>query len=248
VIRRDAGDRWLMIAQPDHALLAGELAVLWRLDFAPGMPAALGVAKHDDGWIEWEKAPRAHPETGVPIDFTETTAAEHLDIWRRGPALVARADPYAGVLVSHHGSGLTEKKLRVATSLASEERGALAGYLDEQRAFREATAGAAGIDLAAPSVARDVALLRLLDYLSLVLCCDPAETRTLEIDGLRLELTALGERAVALAPWPFGEYAEVLRPVEARAIPKRRYDDASLARALAEAERVAVDLRFARAR
>lgn len=249
MIRRDDGARWLLISQPDHAALSGELAALWREPDGRALsPAAIrAVGHHDDGWIDREAAPRVDPATGRPAHFREATAAEHLDIWRRGPALVAAADPYAGILVSHHGSGLTAMKIRLSESLAAGERAALERYLDEQAAFREGVARDAAIDLGAPGLARDVAILRLLDYVSLVLCCGPAPARRLDVDGASLEMRPLGERRVTLDPWPFGDAGEFVRAALARALPKARYDDASLRRALAAAPRELLVFALARA-
>src|SRR5687768_10213993 len=123
MIRRDAApDRWLLIRQTDHALLSGALAALWRDGGPLGASAIHGTAHHDDGWLAWEAAPKADRETGVPIDFLGAAHEDHLLIWERGPRIVAARDPYAGVLVSLHGTGLMVMKLRMSRTLSDAER------------------------------------------------------------------------------------------------------------------------------
>lgn len=244
MIRRDAGDVWLLIPQPSHARLAGELAARWSQGAVfPREAVVYGTAHHDDGWIEWERAPRADPATGEPVDFLHLRAEEHLAIWRRGPALVAARDPYAGILVSRHGSALTAMALE-RDGRTADERAAFEAYLGEQAAFRarlarDLAASAPGLRpaLAGEVLERNVALLQVLDFLSLVLCMGAAGARTLASPGtaqVRLFLRPAGEGRVALAPWPF-EGDEVRARVEARRLPKTRYDDASLCRALERA-------------
>jgi hypothetical protein len=245
MIRRDDGDRWLMIAQPEHARLSGELAALWREGGALPPSVVYAVTHHDDGWIAWEAAPKADPATGRPVDVFESAPGDYLEIWQRGPSLVARADAYAGILVSHHSGWVTEMKLHGARSLAAGTRTALERHIDEQRAFRAQVARAAGLAVDPAVEARHVTILRLLDSISLDLCRAPAQTDRLEVDGLRVDLAALGERAVALSPWPFGaERREIVRTVEAAPLPKARYTDASLAGALAATRRERLEYRF----
>jgi hypothetical protein len=236
MIRRDAGDAWLLIAQPAHARFAGELAARWVADaVAPREAVLFAIAHHDDGWIEWERAPRADPETGVPVDFRGIRADEFVTIWRRGPRLAAAHDPLAGVLVSRHGSYLAELNL---ASRPPEDRAPLEEFLRGQEALRAALLGGRPGDAA---LERNVRLLRDLDYLSLALCMAPAAER--EIGPLRL--APLGERAVAVAPWPFSG-DEVRGEVEARRIAKARYDDRELARAIAAAAPERLDFRLRR--
>jgi hypothetical protein len=246
LIRRDAKDGWLLIPQPEHARLSGELAALWQ---APPLSkaAVFAIGHHDDGWLDWEGHPRVDEASGRPVHFSEARVDEALAIWRRGPEHVAEISPYAGILVSFHGTGLIEMKLRFAAALRYEERAALQRYLKEQEDFRERVAAKATIKLADPAVERDVATLRMLDFVSLVLCCAPAETRPLEVDGLALQMRAIDETTVSLSPWPFGsDVGEIERALETIPVPKRKYTDESLREALDGAPRERLTFRFLR--
>ena len=59
----------LLVRQTDHAALSGMLAEHWGDgDFACPEPRAavlLAAARHDDGWREWELAPKVNPTTAV---------------------------------------------------------------------------------------------------------------------------------------------------------------------------------------
>jgi hypothetical protein len=247
MIRRDAGADWLLIPQPEHARFAGEMAARWAA--APLIPrdsVVFATAHHDDGWIEWERAPRAEAGTGLPVDFLGV-GADGIGIWERGARLVATHDPYAGILVSLHFCALVEA---VARRRPPEERAAIEAFLRGQRAFREsvADAGAAREPSELERLGRNLRVLQILDYLSLVLCCGPATSGRVttpggDVPALTLSLEARGEREVALRPWPF-EGDEIRGSVPAARLPKVRYDDRSLGRALAAAPREELEFRL----
>ena len=64
------------------------------------------ATRHDDGMDDFDAEPEFHPETGLPRDFMRMPLPVWLECWRRGPGLVAEDSPYAGILVSLHGTGL----------------------------------------------------------------------------------------------------------------------------------------------
>lgn len=258
MIRRDAADSWLLIRQPEHARFAGALAARWAAEpVIPRDAVVFAIAHHDDGWIDWERAPRADPQTGFPVDFQGVRFEEFADIWRRGPRLAAAHDAYAGLLVSRHGSALAE----MARGRRPGEAAAFDELLREQEEFRRGLAEA--VDVRGERLERNVRLLQALDFLSLTLCMGPAEEpeRTPPRSGsayagprshvLRsstigpMRLTPRGERAVAVAPWPF-DRTEVRAEVEAFRLPKARYDDEGLARALERAPRLLLDFELTR--
>src|SRR3972149_138763 len=107
IIRAD--DRGLMlIRQTEHARLCGEMARSWGNEhFEPVEPlerVAWAAAEHDNGWAEWEEAPRLNPETRRPCTYTDIPIDQHQEIYRRGIGRAIAHDRYAGLLVSLHGS------------------------------------------------------------------------------------------------------------------------------------------------
>lgn len=107
---RDAGDAWQIVMQTDHADLAGQLMAAWGGDGferpEPYAPVVLAAVRHDDGWAAWERLPRLDPETGAPQNFPGVPVPVHLAFYRAGVEVVCDEDPYAGLLVSMHMSGL----------------------------------------------------------------------------------------------------------------------------------------------
>ena len=106
VIRREAGENFLLLTQHDHALIAGELAERFGNDndFArpePREPALRGVRLHDCGWPLHDDEPTISPD-GKPLDVFETTREIALRVWTASVERAAAVDRYAGLLVSLH--------------------------------------------------------------------------------------------------------------------------------------------------
>jgi hypothetical protein len=264
MIRRDAGERWLLIPQPAHAALSGALAARWRAPASPRAPSGapppsvvLACARHDDGWIAWEAAAEACPATGRPLDFPEVVLADTFAIWERGPRLVARDDAYAGLLVSCHGEALMAHKLD-GGHYAGADGARIRSHMAGQRAFRAALAETATIpaERLAARLRDDLRLLQLTDLISLVLCWREVGARERLAVGepgrerrwpLAIEVGrapwACGDeaagpggigRAAWLDPWPFIGRDPVEAAVPAFALAKRSYTTPALRAALAE--------------
>lgn len=107
VTRRDA--RLALVAQPDHAAVAGALARQWgnRRFTAPVAHEALICAAdhHDDGWLELDGRPMFNHEQRRPSHFVELPLAETAGPYTRGVESVYARNQHAGVLVSMHFSG-----------------------------------------------------------------------------------------------------------------------------------------------
>jgi len=97
-----------LTTQPAHADLTGQFARHWGNDRfeAPAPDAATVVAAttHDDGWLRYDRRPRL--ADGAPLDFRGMAADTWIDLYDDGIESVTDIDPYAGLLVSMHGSGL----------------------------------------------------------------------------------------------------------------------------------------------
>jgi hypothetical protein len=105
VIRREVQGEYLLIAQHDHALIAGELAEhLGNTEFArpePRESALKGVRLHDCGWPLHDNQPTINKD-GKPLDVFETPRDIALPVWTASADKAASIDPYAGLLVSLH--------------------------------------------------------------------------------------------------------------------------------------------------
>ena len=103
----------VVITQPAHAWVAGQLARAWgTARFPPPEPweeVCVAAERHDDGWLAWEAAPTLNPATGRPFSFLELPRTEHLAIWSTAGPTVLALGRYPALLVSLHGTGLYER-------------------------------------------------------------------------------------------------------------------------------------------
>jgi len=225
----------LAIGQPAHAWLSGRLAEAWRWRFEPLDAVRLAALQHDIGMAAWDAAPVLDPRSGLPYSFTSMPRAMHVDLWSHAARLMVAQSAYAALLVSMHGTGLYERYV------SEQERAAepVLGYLAAEHAFQERLRESLGADAA--DVARNAALLRCWDWLSLFLCTGSDEQGTFSAvpaDGrpadLEVSWSDEARTQAALAAWPFAEEALELR-VEARLLEGTYPDQASLDVALAGA-------------
>lgn len=119
MILAEFDDRIRFVTQPDHAALAGRLAESWGggefIEPTPTAAVRLAVHAHDDGWWPRDRRPRLTAD-GSPQAFHELPPGEWIELYGRGIDDVARADRYAGLLVSMHGSGLRRRRYGLSPS------------------------------------------------------------------------------------------------------------------------------------
>ncbi len=117
--------RLLVVLQIDHSRVAGLLAAHWgNAEFAEPRPytsVVLAAQEHDSGWWDWEIKPTLD-ERGEPIDYFGRDGMGvprdiHCAFDRHGIDRVAEQDPYAGLLVSMHLSGLNNQGFGVVTHM-----------------------------------------------------------------------------------------------------------------------------------
>lgn len=226
------GDRLLIVTQPDHAHLAGELLALWCSDGLPEHPLRseilFAAREHDNGWREADAAPRVDAGSGRPHDFRSMPHPVRLEVWRRGTARFTASHPYAALLIVEHA-------LHVNPELrGSEEGSTLMAELAELRGDLLAATATREEELAV-----DYRLLDLADLASLIGC--NRWHQAWERSGYRL---AGADGTLHLDPFPLAG-ATTFR-VPCRSIPDRRYTgDADLGGELAAAAWREVRLRLA---
>jgi len=249
LVRQDG----LIIGQPAHAWVSGQLARAWGNETfpapSPREPFCLAAEQHDVGWADADLAPSAGPD-GRPLSFMQQPRAAHVAIWRAAARRLLAQSRYAALLVSLHGTSLYE---RVDADAEPPDVGAaIRAYLAAERALQAELA--AGLDGA--EIDRNRLLLLALDRLSLMLCHGRATTIE-EVPAargptaIRVEPAAAAgvapagrdDRAVpgqtaterfAVSPWPFAA-ASVAVGCEGRRLVRPVADDAELRAALAAA-------------
>jgi hypothetical protein len=245
IVQRRAGEL-LLIRQTDHAALSGVLAERWGAGaFARPEPHAsmlLAAARHDDGWREWEEAPRVNPATRRPYNFTEMPVGEHFPFYLRGIDGVVRDDLYAGLLVCLHLGGLYRKRYGLDPGLGLERfppdvRPVVEEYLrqlDEKQqrlqALLHRDGGLPAEIIEGPALWSNYRLLQVYDLFSLYFCMAPLREYTLRHvpanasqPDTEIKLHPTGEEALVVDPYPF-DAAPPRVAVSARVIPDRDYD------------------------
>ncbi len=212
IIRR-VGQGLLSIAQPDHARLAGVFAESWRDGAGPSLVAA--SHHHDDGWIDWEKAPTVD-DRGRPHDFLTIPMDDRVAVYRRGIDLLAATDRAAGLLTSLHFGRLLAEGLE---ALEGDARRTAEDFLAEQSTWEAQTRQQVGEP---EGVEADYRVLRAVDYLSLLLCMRPLD----ELDAasvMTMTLRVEGQRVI-LDPYPF-DVGELTVTVAARELAATTFDN-----------------------
>ena len=227
MIRREYEGGLLLISQTAHAWVSGQLALRWgNAHFArPELweELMLVAAQHDNGWAEWELAPRIHSD-GRPVSFMEMELEEHFAIWQRSAERMQTTSLYGALLISKHATELYQRRLEEdIRGDTLEIRQRIRGFVDEQRALQERIRPALqdhpryGPALAEEPLANAFRLLQIWDLLSLLLLMGPLSTNTLEdvpvASGKRttIQLTPRDERTLAIDPYPFSEAPFTIR-------------------------------------
>src|SRR4051812_11202196 len=100
----------LLFEQVDHGTLTGDFVDVWGNErFATPEPIdqlRIAATYHDEGWRERDDALPFNAEEARPASFAEIEVDDHIPLYRRGVEDVCRRDPYAGLIVSMHWTGL----------------------------------------------------------------------------------------------------------------------------------------------
>jgi hypothetical protein len=219
IVRYESDGSIVMITQNDHAQLSGLFAAHWgNQQFEKPRPRASAVRAamfHDRGWIRYETGPQINAQTGktpnyreVPNDPPQLEAFEWAGDWLSG------IDPYAGLLISKHRTGLWQGRYGVMTQPSAIQRGKLPPEIETFIARSEAKQASAANGFDAREVAINYSLLQVWDLLSLYICSteqlkpdriEPVPTAYSGAAGVGMTLTPLDATTVALDPYPFDQ-------------------------------------------
>jgi Protein of unknown function (DUF3891) len=247
LLRGDDGSV-LVIGQPSHAWVSGQLARAWgnatfgALD--PWEEVCLAAEQHDIGMAAWDLEPTRNPETGLPHAFTEMPLDAHLECWRNGPRRLVRQSRYAALLCSIHGTRLYE--MRDLDRMAPDDATAVRDHIAAQRAFQAELLGVLRADPVSARgtsealVTRNSQLIWTWDFISLALCLDwaPCSAKAVPLaSGESVELVldpGPAARQLVLDPWPLGVPRLTVR-AEGQRLHGPYTSDAALRAALATA-------------
>lgn len=217
IVRYESDGTIVMITQNNHAELSGLFAAHWgNEDFEKPRPYGSLVRAamfHDRGWIRYETGPQLNPETGktpnyreVPNDRAQLEAFEWAGDW------LSAIDPYAGLLISKHRTGLWQGRYGVIAHPPAIQRGTLPLPIQQFIARSEAKQKAAADGIEPHELAVNYRLLQVWDMLSLYICSterlqndriEPVPRTYSGASGVALQLTPIEPTTIALDPYPF---------------------------------------------
>jgi hypothetical protein len=219
IVRYESNGTIVMITQNDHAQLSGLFAAHWGNEtFEKPHPYGSLVRAamfHDRGWIRYETSPQLNLQTGrtpnyrdVPSDRAQLEAFEWAGEW------LSAIDPYAGLMITKHRSGLWQGRYGVIKHPPAIQRGTLPLEIQSFIARSEAKQKIAAEKLDPNELAVNYNLLQVWDMMSLYIC----STETLKPDriepvpvaysggaGMAMALSPVGPDTIALDPYPFDQ-------------------------------------------
>jgi hypothetical protein len=233
MIRRQVGNQFWLIAQHDHALLAGELARHVGNDAfrAPTPRAVTGIELHDCGWPVHDDRPTLNGG-GLPLDVFESPRAVALEVWQASVDRAIERDAYAAMLVSLHVLSLSTFLMTpppgstvAAPVLNPKARFEINRFQHKQIETQETLRKQVGLPVDVPmrnGLVEDVhdpaelelqfhfRLLQAMDQLSLGLCCTKPPWEqvrpVLARPGAKpaaLRIERIEATSLRVTPWPF---------------------------------------------
>jgi hypothetical protein len=191
--QRERADRYLLVAQDDHAQLAGELAAAFRRNWLTDLDDEMvdAIRLHDCGWRSLDEKLLARAREGAtPVSFLDMRVPEFLAAWTESIERVAARSAKGGAVVSLHFSRLAEYRLGVRQDTPEDAR-QLGAFLQSETRRRQSL-GLAGDQ----SISDLTDALQLCDLLSLYLCCGATAAVAFPQFGGTLVLRREGEKYV----------------------------------------------------
>jgi hypothetical protein len=216
IVRKQADGSLVLITQTNHAELSGLFAANWGNDaFArprPYQSVVRAAIYHDAGWYRYEAQPTYDIATKttpnfpqVPPDPTQLAAYQWAIDW------LTDIDPYAGLLISRHRTGLWSERYRTISNPPLRPPGALSELVTEFMARNEARQEQALKSLDREEFATNYHALQVWDLLSLYLCSAAPKKQRVELvptgyrgkEGIAMSLEPLDEQRISIDPYPF---------------------------------------------
>jgi hypothetical protein len=229
VIRELKNGRCYVSTQEDHAELSAQFAAHWGNErfsqLRPYETMIFATTFHDSGYREFEGNPPINTAKGRPYAHREEVPSfegTELAAYAKNVEWVRSHDPYAGLLVSMHRTGLWHNRYNVFTepSMRLRERSAevqqAKKQLEAQQEQFKKELSAKRPDFAG-ELEYNYRALQVFDLLSLYFCCDghtaddefkeykiaPVRVSYDSDETVELHLVPGGANSVRFDPYPF---------------------------------------------
>ena len=223
IVRYESDGSIVMITQNDHAQLSGLFAAHWgneKFEKPRPYPSLVRAAMfHDRGWIRYETSPTTR----------RSSAFEWAGDW------LSATDPYAGLMITKHRSGLWQGRYGVITYPPAIQRGTLPQAIQEFIARSEAKQKVAAEKFDAKEFAINYNLLQVWDMMSLYICStevlkpdkiEPVPMSYSGAAGVGMTLTPVEANTIALDPYPFDQ-PSLTTNVIFRRLPQTKFKDST---------------------
>ncbi|WP_158541550.1 DUF3891 family protein [Pelagibacterium lacus] len=218
IVRKLGDGTAMLIGQSDHSRLSGILAAHWgndRFERPRPFESALRAATlHDAGWYRYETKPLYDAETRfspsfmqVPLDDVQLGAFQWATDW------LTDIDPYAGMLINRHRSGLWRGRYGSVDYPVVYNAKNLSDKVEAFIARAEADHEERLKSVDPHEFEVNYRLLQAWDFLSLYFCAKEPVPDHIEFvpqsykdrgkEGVRLTLTPQSETHVRIDPYPF---------------------------------------------
>jgi hypothetical protein len=218
--RKQTNGEMLLVTQTDHSRLAGQFAAHWgNAEFASLQPyesVARAAAFHDFGYLRYETAPAFVPESGeTPLFRNVLTDAQRLEEYEWCSEWLMGLDPYAGLLVNMHRTGLWRQRYNTIASAMQnhkQQKPVVEDFIARYEAARPERIAEIGAD--PKQLWTNYRLLQVWDLMSLYFSCDAPEREHViepvptgygdaENEGVRMTMTPIDATSIAVDPYPF---------------------------------------------
>lgn len=237
IVRKQPNGELVLIAQTDHSRLAGQLAAHWgNADFAAPDPydsMVRAASFHDYGWLTYETTPLIDSDTGEPYSFLQVPiGTPQLSAYQWSLDWMTAIDPYAGLIISMHRTGLWQGRYGVITHpkayTLKEISPQVRELINENEAWQEQVSG----EREEAPLRINYCLMQIWDLLALYFCCDepyeehiePVPTRYSNSGTVKMSIKPMAADKIAFDPFPFD-----VRPcriqVITRRLPRTTYGD-----------------------
>ncbi|WP_158807035.1 DUF3891 family protein [Beijerinckia sp. L45] len=216
IVRTSADGTLILINQTDHARLAGQFAAHWgnsTFELPRRRESLLRAATfHDAGWSRYETEPSYDVDRqATPTFFQVPNTAKHLAEHARAISWLSGIDPYAGLLMSMHRTGLWRNRYGAVKTPAPLNKPSteplVVEFIEKHEQIQRSVSQAFSKD----EIATDYQMLQFFDVFSLAFCTKEFQEGTFELvptgygkaPGIALRMELVEEGVVKVSPFPF---------------------------------------------
>jgi len=205
ILRELKNGSFILITQEDHADLSAQFAAHWGnkkfTKLQPYKSMVFGAAYHDSGYGEWEGCPPINLAKSRPYGHREDPPGfeqVELGAYVQNIRWVQGHDPYSGLIVSMHRTGLWQNRYQTLGSIRptrerSSEIQAIIKELESLQQKEKKSLGG-GEPKFEEELWFNYRLLQVFDVLSLYFCCNGYEEERLKEDTITPVPVAYGSK------------------------------------------------------